>query len=116
MNIKKHQELLDFREHSHRFDSEDRGVPIDEDITFKETRQVLQIELEHFDEMELEQELNPIKDDDFQPEDEHPNKTMLKRELRAIALMSLEDGARTVSDFEEVIRKWDHLDSNRERK
>ena len=66
--------------------------------------------------MELEQELNPIKDDDFQPEDEHPNKTMLKRELRAIALKRLEDGARTVSDFEEVIREWDHLDSNRERK
>ena len=78
--------------------------------------QELQIELEHFDEMELEQELNPIKDDDFQPEDEHPNKTMLKRELRAIALKRLEDGARTVSDFEEVIKEWDHWDSNRERK
>ena len=63
--------------------------------------------------MELEQELHPIKDDDFQPEDEHPNKTMLKRELRAIALKRLEDGARTVSDFEEVIKEWDLLDSNR---
>lgn len=28
----------------------------------------------------------------------------------------LEDGARTVSDFKEVIREWDHLDDNRERK
>lgn len=116
MNIRKHQELLDFWEYSHGFDSEDGAVPIDEDITFDEAQQKLQIELEHFDEMELEQELNPIKDDDFQPEDEHPNKTMLKRELRAIALKRLEDGARTVSDFEEVIREWDHLDSNRERK
>ena len=116
MNIRKHQELLDFWEYSHGFDSEDGTVPIDEDVTFEATRQELQIELEHFDEMELEQELNPIKDDDFQPEDEHPNKTMLKRELRAIALKRLEDGARTVSDFEEVIREWDHLDSNRERK
>ena len=78
--------------------------------------QELQIELEHFNEMELEQELHPIKDDDFQPENEHPNKTMLKRELRAIALKRLEDGARTVSDFEEVIKEWDLLDSNRERK
>ena len=34
------------------------------------TRQVLQ--------------MHPIKDDDIQPEDEHPNKTMLKRELRTI--------------------------------
>lgn len=116
MNIRKHQELLDFWKYSHSFDSEDGAVPIDEDVTFEATRQELQIELEHFDEMELEQELNPIKDDDFQPEDEHPNKTMLKRELRAIALKRLEDGARTVSDFEEVIREWDHLDSNRERK
>ncbi|MGN0243054.1 MAG: hypothetical protein ACI4CT_03215 [Lachnospiraceae bacterium] len=116
MNIRKHQELLDFWEYSHGFDSEDRAVPIDEDITFDEVQQELQIELKHFDEMELEQELNPIKDDDFQPEDEHPNKTMLKRELRAIALKRLEDGARTVSDFEEVIKEWDHLDSNRERK
>ena len=116
MNIRKHQELLDFWEYSHGFDSEDRTIPIDEDVTFEATRQELQIELEHFDEMELEQELHPIKDDDIQPEDEHPNKTMLKRELRAIALKRLEDGARTVSDFEEVIKEWDHLDSNRERK
>lgn len=116
MNIRKHQELLDFWKYSHSFDSEDGAVPIDEDITFDEVQLELQIELKHFDETELEQELNPIKDDDFQPEDEHPNKTMLKRELRAIALNRLEDGARTVSDFEEVIREWDHLDSNRERK
>ena len=116
MNNRKHQELLDFWEYSHGFDSEDGAVSIDEDITFDEAQQELQIELEHFNEMDLEQELHPIKDDDFQPEDEHPNKTMLKRELRAIALKRLEDGARTVSDFEEVIKEWDHLDDNRERK
>ena len=116
MNIRKHQELLDFWEYSHNFDSEDGAVSIDEDITFEASQQELQIELEHFNKMELEQELHPIKDDDFQPEDEHPNKTMLKRELRAIALKRLEDGARTVSDFEEVIKEWDLLDSNRERK
>ncbi len=56
-----------------------------------------------------------IKDDDFQPK-ASSNKTMLKRELRAIALKRLEDSARTVSDFEEVIKEWDHLDDNRERK
>ena len=116
MNIRKHQELMDFWEYSHGFDSEDGAVSIDEDVTFETTQQELQIELEHFNEMDLEQELHPIKDDDIQPENEHPNKTMLKRELRAIALKRLEDGARTVSDFEEVIKEWDHLDSNRERK
>ena len=108
--------MLDFWEYSHGFDSEDGAVSIDEDITFEASQQELQIELEHFNEMDLEQELHPIKDNDFQPEDEHPNKTMLKRELRAIALKRLEDGARTVSDFEEVIKEWDHLDDNRERK
>ena len=116
MNIRKHQELLDFWEYSHAFDSEDGVIPIDEDVTFEAARHELQIELEHFNEMDLDQELHPIKDDDFQPEDEHPNKAMLKRELRAIALKRLEDGARTVSDFEEVIKEWDHLDSNGERK
>ncbi len=116
MNIRKHQELLDFWEYSHGFDSEDETVPIDEDISYEASQQELQIELEHFNEMDLEQELHPIKDDDIQPEDEHPNKTMLKRELRAIALKRLEDGARTVSDFEEVIKEWNHLDENRERK
>ena len=116
MNIRKHQELLDFWEYSRGFDNEDGAVSIDEDITFDEAQQELQIELEHFNEMDLEQELHPIKYGDIQPEDEHPNKTMLKRELRAIALKRLEDGARTVSDFEEVIKEWDHLDSNRERK
>ena len=93
MNIRKHQELLNFWEYSHNFDSEDGAVSIDEDITFEASQQELQIELEHFNEMELEQELHPIKDDDFQPEDEHPNKTMLKRELRAIALKRLKDVA-----------------------
>ncbi len=116
MNIRKHQELMDFWEYSHNFDSEDGAFSIDEDITFGASQQELQIELEHFNEMDLEQELHPIRDDDIQPENEHPNKTMLKRELRAIALKRLEDGARTVSDFEEVIKEWDHLDSNRERK
>ena len=116
MNIRKHQELLDFWEYSHGFDSEDGTVPIDEDVTFEATRQELQIELKHFNEMDLEQELHPLKDDDIQPEDEHPNKTILKRELRAIALKRLEDGARTISDFEEVIKEWDLLESIRERK
>lgn len=40
---------------------------------------------------------------------------MPKRELCAIALKRLEDGARTASDFEEVVKQWDHLDANRER-
>lgn len=116
MNIRKHQELLDFWEYSHGFDDEDGTIPIDEDISYEASQQELQIELENFNEMDLEQELHPIKDDDIQPEDEHPDRTLLKRDIRAIALKRMEDAARSVSDFEEVIKEWDHLDDNRERK
>lgn len=116
MNIRKQQELQDFWEYEHSFDAEDGAVSIDEDITFEEAQHQLQLELEYINEVELEQELHPFQDDDIQPEDEHPHKTMLKRDIRAQALKRLEDGARTVSDFEEVISQWDHLDANRERK
>ena len=34
MNIRKYQKLLDFREYSHGFDSEDGAISIDEAITF----------------------------------------------------------------------------------
>lgn len=47
MNIRKHQELMDFWEYSHNFDSEDGAFSIDEDITFEASQQELQIELEH---------------------------------------------------------------------
>ena len=116
MNPTKHKELLDFWEYEHGFGNEDCATSIEEDISYEASRQELQIELEHFNEMDLDQELHPIKDDDFQPEDEHSNKTMLKSELCAIALKRLEDSARTVLDFEEVIKEWDHLNDNRERK
>jgi hypothetical protein len=116
MNIRKQQELQDFWEYEHNFATEDGAVGIDEDITFDEAQQQIQFELEYMNEVELEHELHPFQDDDIQPEDEHPHKTMLKREIRAQALKRLEDGARTVSDFEEVISQWDHLDDNRERK
>ena len=116
MNHTKQQELLDFWEYEHGFDNEDGAVSIDEDITFEATQQEFQNELENRNEIELEQELHPIKDDDIQPEDEHPDRTLLKRDIRAIALKRMEDAARSVSDFEEVVKQWDHLDDNRERK
>ena len=76
----------------------------------------MQNELNYINELELEQELHPIADDDFQPEDEHPDRTLLKRDIHAIALKRMEDAARSVADFEDVIKQWDHLDNNRERK
>ena len=41
---------------------------------------------------------------------------MLHREARALALQRIEESARTEEDFREVIRWWDKLDSNRERR
>lgn len=40
----------------------------------------------------------------------------LKREIKRKALLRLEEAARTQEDFEEIVRLWDHLDANRERK
>lgn len=41
---------------------------------------------------------------------------MLHREARALAIRRIEESARTEEDFKEVIKWWDKLDANRERK
>ena len=41
---------------------------------------------------------------------------MLHREARALAIRRIEESARTEEDFKEIIRWWDRLDANRERK
>ena len=45
-----------------------------------------------------------------------PEEKRLKRELQSEALTRLEEAARTPEDFKEVIKWWDRLDANRERK
>jgi len=40
----------------------------------------------------------------------------LVREAKRAALARMEDAARTEEDFREVIKQWNHLDKNRERK
>ena len=40
----------------------------------------------------------------------------LKREIRAEAVRRLEEAARTEADFSVVIKEWDKLDQNRERR
>ncbi len=45
-----------------------------------------------------------------------PGRKMLKREIERAALARMEDAARTVEDFEQVIARWNHLDENRERR
>lgn len=45
-----------------------------------------------------------------------PSKKKLKREIRAESILRLEEAARTADEFKIVIKWWDRLDDNRERK
>lgn len=48
--------------------------------------------------------------------DELPERGLLKRDIRRMALTRMEDAARTPEDFAKVIKEWDRLDLNRERR
>jgi len=41
---------------------------------------------------------------------------LLVREIKATALARMEEAARTEDDFKAVVKQWNHLDKNRERK
>ena len=75
-----------------------------------------QIELESA----LEQDEHPLHDEEeLETEEEEASPTSekrLKREIRAEAVRRLEEAARTEADFSVVIREWDKLDQNRERR
>ena len=58
-------------------------------------------------------ELPAFREQDFITE---ADGDMLHREARALAIRRIEESARTEEDFKEVIRWWDRLDANRERK
>lgn len=65
------------------------------------------------EELEADAEEHPFEDG---TDEEEPERKKLKRELRAEALVRLEDSARTQRAFENVIAWWDRLDANRERR
>ena len=51
----------------------------------------------------------------FSPDtDDPPPIKKLKRDLEREALTRLEEAARTEEDFREIVKKWNHLDENRE--
>ncbi len=68
------------------------------------------------DELEADAEEHPIEDDGDDTGDEQPERKLLKRELRAQALKRLEDSARTLRDYENLVAWYDRLDANRQRK
>lgn len=68
-------------------------------------------ELGIIDRLEIEAGEHCIEDAEDEPE-----RKRLKRELQAEALARLEDAARTIRDFENVVAWWDRLDATRERR
>ena len=87
-----------------------------EDIDLSEqTQRQIAKEQQLIDEIEADASENPIEEDEEET-DEQPGRKLLKRELKALALKRLEDSARTVEDYENIVAWYDKLDANRERR
>jgi hypothetical protein len=89
-------------------------IDVDEAETeeYEKTRHSLATEQRLIDELEADAEEYLIEDDT----DEQPERKLLKRELQAQALKRLEDSARTIKDYENLVAWYDRLDANRERR
>ena len=83
---------------------------------YEKTRRRLAKEQRIIDEIEADAAENPIEDDGDDAGEEQPERKLLKRELRAQALKRLEDSARTLKDYENLVAWYDRLDANRQRK
>lgn len=82
----------------------------------EQARRRLAKEQRLIDELEADAAENPIENDGDDTGDEQPERKLLKRELRAQALKRLEDSARTLRDYENLVAWYDRLDANRQRK
>jgi len=82
---------------------------------YEKERRSLAKEQRIIDELEADAKENPIEDED-EADDEQPERKFLKRELREQALKRLEDSARTLKDYENLVAWYDRLDANRQRK
>ena len=98
------------------FDDSDTDVDDAEAEEYEKTRRKLAKEQRIIDEIEADAAENPIEDDGDDTRDEQPERKLLKRELRAQALKRLEDSARTLKDYENLVAWYDRLDANRQRK
>ena len=83
---------------------------------YEKTRRRIAKEQRLIDEIEADAAENPIEDDSDDSGDEQPERKLLKRELRAQALKRLEDSARTLKDYENLVAWYDRLDANRQRR
>lgn len=83
------------------------------DLSEEAQRQIAK-EQHLIDDLEVDAAEHPIEDDE--DENEQTGRKLLKRELRAQALKRLEDSARTLKDYENLVAWYDRLDANRQRK
>ncbi len=83
---------------------------------YEKTQRRIAKEQRLIDELEADAAENPIEDDSDDSGDEQPERKLLKRELRAQALKRLEDSARTLKDYENLVAWYDRLDANRQRR
>lgn len=83
---------------------------------YEKARRRLAREQHIIDKIEADAAENPIEDDSDDTGDEQPERKLLKRELRAQALKRLEDSARTLKDYENLVAWYDRLDANRQRR
>ena len=83
---------------------------------YEKTRRRIAKEQRLIDEIEADAAENPIEDDSDDYGDEQPERKLLKRELRTQALKRLEDSARTLKDYENLVAWYDRLDANRQRR
>ena len=92
--------------------ADDDGAETEES---EKARRSLAQEQRLIEELEVDAQEHPIEDDG-EDTDEQPERKLLKRELRAQALKRLEDSARTLRDYENLVAWYDRLDANRQRK
>lgn len=115
MAYRNKNELLDIEGDLFGWDDES-SISLTNEALERDAAAERQIELESA----LEQDEHPLHDEvELETEEEEAAPTSekrLKREIRAEAVRRLEEAARTEADFSVVIKEWDKLDQNRERR
>ena len=115
MAYRNKNELLDIEGDLFGWDDES-SISLTNEALERDAAAERQIELESA----LEHDEHPLHDEvELETEEEEAAPTSekrLKREIRAEAVRRLEEAARTEADFSVVIKEWDKLDQNRERR
>ena len=115
MAYRSKNELLDIEGDLFGWDDES-GISLTNETLERDAAAERRAELESA----LEQDEHPLHDEvELETEEEEAAPTsekLLKREIRAEAVRRLEEATRTEADFSVVIKEWDKLDQNRERR